>query len=103
MELNELIGKEAALLPPTDTRWRPDQRALEEGRIAEAENIKLGVEQAQRDRRRLRENGEVSARESTTHRRQCASHRDLQQLCGCLRYHNVMQCCGSGSALISLS
>jgi hypothetical protein len=66
MELNELIGKEAALLPPTDTRWRPDQRALEEGRIAEAENIKLGVEQAQRDRRRLRENGEVSARENTT-------------------------------------
>ena len=59
MELNELIPKEVALLPPTDTRWRPDQRALEEGRIAEAENIKLGVEQAQRDRRRLRENGEV--------------------------------------------
>jgi hypothetical protein len=60
MELNELIPKEVPMLPPTDTRWRPDQRALEEGRIAEAENIKLGVEQAQRDRRRLRENGEVS-------------------------------------------
>lgn len=42
-------------------RWRPDQRALEEGRVAEAENIKLGVEQAQRDRRRQREHGQVAA------------------------------------------
>lgn len=60
MELNELVPAETALLPPTDVRWRPDQRALENGKIGEAENIKLGVEQAQRDRRRQRENGEVS-------------------------------------------
>jgi len=60
MELNELVPAETALLPPTDVRWRPDQRALENGKIGEAENIKLGVEQAQRDRRRQRENGEWS-------------------------------------------
>ena len=41
------------------TRLRPDQRALEEGRVAEAENIKLGVEQSQRDRRRQTENLQV--------------------------------------------
>ena len=46
-------------LPPTDARYRPDQRALEEGRIAEAENVKLGLEQAQRDRRRQRDHGQV--------------------------------------------
>ena len=40
-------------------RLRPDQRALEEGRVAEAENIKLGVEQSQRDRRRQTENSQV--------------------------------------------
>lgn len=59
IELNELMPAEAPLLPPTDVRWRPDQRALEDGKIGEAENIKLGVEQAQRDRRKLRETGEV--------------------------------------------
>ena len=46
-------------LPPTDARLRPDQRALEEGRVAEAESVKLGLEQAQRDRRRQREHGQV--------------------------------------------
>merc|ERR1719348_1157370 len=59
MELNELMPTETASIPPTDVRWRPDQRALENGKIGEAESIKLGVEQAQRDRRKLRENGEM--------------------------------------------
>ena len=48
-------ANKAGLLPPTDVRWWPDQWALEDGKIAEAENIKLGVEQAQRDRRKQRE------------------------------------------------
>jgi len=56
IELNEVTGVEQGKLPPTDARLRPDQRALEEGRVAEAENIKLGVEQSQRDRRRQTEN-----------------------------------------------
>jgi hypothetical protein len=59
MELNEVTGVESGCLPPTDARLRPDQRALEEGRVGEAENIKLGVEQAQRDRRRQRDNGQL--------------------------------------------
>ena len=59
MELNEVTAVERDKLPPTDVRFRPDQRALEEGRFAEAENIKLGLEQAQRDRRRQRDHGQV--------------------------------------------
>ena len=51
---------EKGKIPPTDARFRPDQRALEEGRFAEAENVKLGLEQAQRDRRRQRDHGQVS-------------------------------------------
>jgi len=61
MELNEVTGVESGKLPPTDTRLRPDQRALEEGRVGEAESIKLGVEQAQRDRRRQREHQQLEA------------------------------------------
>lgn len=55
IELNELTEQDRVSLPPTDTRFRPDQRLLEEGNIAKAEAIKLEVEQAQRDRRRRRE------------------------------------------------
>jgi len=59
VELNEVTSIERSKIPPTDARLRPDQKALEEGRVAEAENIKLGVEQAQRDRRRQRENDQL--------------------------------------------
>jgi len=59
IELNEITGVEKTKLPPTDARYRPDQRALEEGRFAEAENVKLGLEQAQRDRRRQRDHGQL--------------------------------------------
>lgn len=38
--------------PLTDSRLRPDQRALEEGRIDEADEIKTTVEEKQRARRR---------------------------------------------------
>ena len=60
VELNEVTSVERSHIPPTDARLRPDQKALEEGRMKEAENIKLRVEQAQRDRRRQRENDGVS-------------------------------------------
>lgn len=55
IELNELTEKEKKFFPPTDTRFRPDQRLLEEGNITEAEAVKLDLEQAQRERRRLNE------------------------------------------------
>ncbi|UYV82915.1 OSBPL6 [Cordylochernes scorpioides] len=55
IELNELDPDMAKLLPPTDTRLRPDQRLLEEGHIAQAESTKQQLEQAQRERRKQRE------------------------------------------------
>jgi len=61
IELNEVVAAEAVKLPPTDCRWRPDQRALEEGRVSEAENVKLGIEQAQRDRKRQRDMGQLDS------------------------------------------
>ena len=59
VELNEVTSVERSHIPPTDARLRPDQRALEEGRVGDAENIKLRLEQAQRDRRRQREMDQV--------------------------------------------
>jgi hypothetical protein len=52
MGLNELTPELAASLPPTDSRRRPDQRLLEEGKLKEAEEEKLRLEEAQRDRRK---------------------------------------------------
>ncbi|CAG9837283.1 unnamed protein product [Diabrotica balteata] len=54
IELNEL-GPDSHFLPPTDTRFRPDQRALEEGDLSTAETVKLQLESLQRERRKRRE------------------------------------------------
>ncbi|XP_040918193.1 oxysterol-binding protein-related protein 7-like isoform X1 [Toxotes jaculatrix] len=51
-ELNELTPDLKAVLPPTDTRFRPDQRLLEEGKVAEADKRKDEVEEKQRERRK---------------------------------------------------
>ncbi|XP_039972538.1 oxysterol-binding protein-related protein 6-like [Xiphias gladius] len=51
-ELNELTPDLKAVLPPTDTRFRPDQRLLEEGRVADADKKKDEVEEKQRERRK---------------------------------------------------
>lgn len=55
IELNELDPQMAKLLPPTDSRFRPDQRLLEEGNISGAETVKSQLEQSQRERRKERE------------------------------------------------
>ncbi|GLG95172.1 Oxysterol-binding protein-related protein 6, partial [Gryllus bimaculatus] len=55
MELNELDPDMAKYLPITDTRFRPDQRLLEEGNLSGAEQMKLALEQSQRDRRKRKE------------------------------------------------
>lgn len=55
MELNELDPEMAKYLPSTDTRFRPDQRLLEEGNLQAAEQLKLQLEQAQRERRKRNE------------------------------------------------
>ncbi|XP_009464780.1 PREDICTED: oxysterol-binding protein-related protein 3 isoform X4 [Nipponia nippon] len=55
LELNELDLQTRLLLPPTDTRFRPDQRFLEEGNIEGAEMQKQRIEQLQRERRKVLE------------------------------------------------
>lgn len=52
ISLNDLVSEHKALLPPTDTRFRPDQRLLEVGKLDEAESEKVRIEQKQRDIRR---------------------------------------------------
>lgn len=50
--LNEITSIEDSHLPPTDSRLRPDQRALEEGDLDRAEEVKVQLEEGQRARRR---------------------------------------------------
>ncbi|KAF7721728.1 hypothetical protein EC973_004264 [Apophysomyces ossiformis] len=52
MELNEITELELNKLPPTDTRYRPDQRMFENGEVDAADEEKLRIEQLQRERRR---------------------------------------------------
>ncbi|XP_044034763.1 oxysterol-binding protein-related protein 7 isoform X1 [Siniperca chuatsi] len=52
MELNELTPDLKPLLPPTDSRLRPDQRMLEEGRVDESDRKKDDIEEFQRERRK---------------------------------------------------
>lgn len=59
LELNEIDPLFKSFLPPTDTRFRPDQRSLEEGNLEEAEMQKQRVEQLQRERRRVLEENNV--------------------------------------------
>jgi len=59
--LNEMPPEgEDGVLPPTDSRLRPDQRMLEEGRFTEANVVKLRLEEAQRlTRKKLADSGLV--------------------------------------------
>jgi oxysterol-binding protein-related protein 3/6/7 len=50
--LNEITEIEQGKLPPTDSRLRPDQRALEQGDHEQAEQLKTCLEEQQRLRRR---------------------------------------------------
>lgn len=49
--LNELNSDLSSYLPRTDSRFRPDQRALEDGQIDQAEELKHTLETGQRQRR----------------------------------------------------
>lgn len=56
--LNEITSLEKGKLPPTDTRLRPDQRLAEDGKLDDAEEWKVKLEEAQRTRRKqLEEKG----------------------------------------------
>jgi len=54
-ELNELMPGLVGKLAKTDSRLRPDQRALEEGNISLATSEKLRLEQKQREAKKRRE------------------------------------------------
>ncbi|CDR47831.1 CYFA0S38e00364g1_1 [Cyberlindnera fabianii] len=51
--LNEITAIEQGKIPVTDSRFRPDVRAYENGDIKSAETLKLEIEQRQRERRKL--------------------------------------------------
>lgn len=53
--LNQITPVEKDRIPPTDSRYRPDQRNYENGNIDEAEKLKLELEERQRQRRRVME------------------------------------------------
>uniref|UniRef100_A0A670ZHF8 Oxysterol-binding protein-related protein 3 n=1 Tax=Pseudonaja textilis TaxID=8673 RepID=A0A670ZHF8_PSETE len=59
LELNEFEPTSRSLLPPTDTRFRPDQRFLEEGNIEGAEIQKQRIEELQRARRKVLEESNI--------------------------------------------
>ncbi|CAO3609009.1 unnamed protein product [Cunninghamella blakesleeana] len=60
MELNEITDIERDQLPPTDTRYRPDQHLFELGKVDEAEKEKDRVEVSQRERRSQNEAAGIS-------------------------------------------
>lgn len=50
--LNQVTAIEDSKIPSTDSRLRPDQRALEDGDFDHAEDVKVKLEEGQRARRR---------------------------------------------------
>lgn len=57
--LNEITPIEEGRIPASDTRFRPDQRMVEEGQLDDAEEEKLRLEEGQRQRRKeMEESGE---------------------------------------------
>lgn len=51
IQLNELTPDLVGVIAPSDSRLRPDQRLLEEGRYLEADRLKANLEEIQRKRR----------------------------------------------------
>ena len=54
-QLNEILPHERDVMAPTDSRFRPDQRAVEEGDVESAEVLKGKLEEGQRERRKVLE------------------------------------------------
>ncbi|XP_070570734.1 oxysterol-binding protein-related protein 6-like isoform X2 [Ptychodera flava] len=75
-ELNELNTTTKHLLPPTDSRFRTDQRMMEEGNVEAAEREKARIENLQRNRRKKREEENITYeplffRKETEHGKEC--------------------------------
>jgi oxysterol-binding protein 1 len=62
MKLNELTGPLKEALCGTDSRLRPDQRAMEEGEFELASKLKVKLEEKQRRARKLTEHQERKPR-----------------------------------------
>lgn len=60
IELNELMPTHSESLPHTDSRWRTDQRLLENGDIQRAQEEKSRVEGIQRAAARKRDEQKVT-------------------------------------------
>ncbi|XP_067915033.1 oxysterol-binding protein-related protein 3 isoform X1 [Heterodontus francisci] len=74
--LNEPEPDEKSYLPRTDTRFRPDQRYLEEGNIEAAESQKERIEQLQRERRRILEENNMT-HQPRFFRKSCEDEKEL--------------------------
>ncbi|KAM6985301.1 oxysterol-binding protein-related protein 6 isoform 2-T2 [Aplochiton taeniatus] len=59
IELNELCPELKDVLPPTDARFRPDQRHLEEGNVELASSEKQRIEDLQRARRKWNDENNI--------------------------------------------
>ncbi|WBW74528.1 sterol transfer protein Osh2 [Schizosaccharomyces osmophilus] len=59
ISLNALTDELKPWLPPTDTRWRPDQRAMEVGQYDFAADEKSRVEEKQRTKKKMRDLGQI--------------------------------------------
>lgn len=57
MALNEISSELKNILPPTDSRLRPDQAAMEKGHFSEANTLKIALEERQRAKRRMAAEG----------------------------------------------
>jgi len=55
IEMNEITEGERSVLPKSDSRFRPDQRLLEEGQLDKAEAEKVRLEEKQRAARKALE------------------------------------------------
>lgn len=64
LQLNYLPKQMRTVIPPTDTRWRPDQRALENGDMKLAVFEKNRLEEKQRDVRKYMEKNNLLHRPS---------------------------------------
>ena len=59
LQMNNLTERLKTLIPPTDSRLRPDQRALENGDIKLASDEKFRMEELQRAARKYRANNNI--------------------------------------------
>ncbi|XP_041663047.1 oxysterol-binding protein-related protein 6 isoform X2 [Cheilinus undulatus] len=76
IELNELCPELNDALPRTDSRFRPDQRHLEEGNLEMASSEKQRIEDLQRTRRKWKEENDIKQEPRFFKKTVDANHRE---------------------------